>query len=257
MTELPQWLRVVIERVLALFRAPQQSRPDAAPAEPQPEPHITADVLVRATGCQRLYADLYAEHLDAAAKRWGIDTPVRIAAWLAQLAYESMLFSRVEESLYYTTPARLIAVWPSRFRLPLTEREESLDTFGDGKRNARRYVRQPERLANYVYASRMGNGNEDSGDGWLYRGRGLTMLTGRDNYSAYQLASRQLVVGDPSLVSAPFGAANAAGWYWQHRALNTYADAQDWTGLTRAINGGTTGIDARKKMIFAALEAVA
>lgn len=218
---------------------------------------IDARLLARATGCSDAHARLYADWLDESAHRWKIDTPVRVAAWLAQLAHESMRFARVEESLYYTTPARLIAVWPSRFRLPVTEREESLDAFGDGRRNARKYIRQPERLANYVYASRMGNGNEDSGDGWRFIGRGLIGLTGRANYLAYQADSLLPAVVDPALVAAPHGAADSAGWYWWYRSLNDYADAGDWIGITQRINGGTHGIVERRAMTLAALESIA
>lgn len=256
MITLPDWLQAIVARLLDAFGR------ETPASEPTPTPIaapavITADLLVRCTGCALEHAALYAEHLDDAAHRWGIDTPVRQAAWLAQLAYESVLFSRAEESLYYTTPARLIAVWPSRFRLPVGEREDQFDIFVDGKRNARRYVRDPQRLANFVYGARMGNGDEDSGDGWAFHGRGLIMLTGRDNYTAYQAASRQLVIGDPDLVADPFGAAHSAGWYWRNRALNVYADRQDWAALTRAINGGTLGLEDRERLTVAAMQALA
>lgn len=258
MITLPDWLQAIVTRFLAAFgHRDIATTPTAATSIRVAPVSITANLLMRCTGCAPGYAELYAEHLDDAAHRWGIDTPVRQAAWLAQLAYESVLFTRVEESLYYTTPARLIAVWPSRFRLPVGEREEQIDIFVDGKRNARRYVRDPQRLANFVYGGRMGNGDEASGDGWLYKGRALIMLTGRDNYTAYQAASRQLVIGDPDLLSEPFGAAHAAGWYWQHRNLNVHADAQDWVALTRAINGGTLGLEDRERLTVAAMQALA
>lgn len=248
MIDLPQLLRSLVERVFACLR----DRPPAVA-----ERLVSADLLVRATRCERVHAERYADFLDDAAHRWGIAEPVRLASWLAQLAYESTLFARTEEVLEYTTAARLIAVWPSRFRLPVTAREESLEVFGDGKRNARFYLRAGEHLANVVYGARLGNGPEASGDGWRYRGRGLVMLTGRANYAAYGDAAGQRAIENPDLVAAPFGACDAAGWFWHANDLNRFADAQDWTGLSRAINGGTIGIDARRAMVLAALETLA
>lgn len=248
MIDLPQLLRSLVERVFACLR----DRPPAVA-----ERLVSADLLVRATRCERVHAERYADFLDDAAHRWGIDTPARLAGWLAQLAYESALFTRIEESLYYTTPARLIAVWPSRFRLPVVEREESADVFVDGKRNARLYVRDPVRLANCVYGGRLGNGPESSGDGWLYRGRGLIQVTGRDNYRAYQQATGQSVLIEPEQLCTPFGAAHSAGWFWAANGLNTLADAQDWDGLTRRISGGTLGLAERTMIAQAAMERLA
>lgn len=216
---------------------------------------ITWRWLVNATGCTRQAAELYAPWLDEAAHRWAIDTPARIAAWVAQLAHESMLFTRVEENLHYTTAARLIAVWPSRFRLPVVEAEETLDAFDDGKRNARRYLRSPEKLANLVYANRMGNGPEESGDGARYSGRGLIQLTGRDNYTAYQLDTSYPVLSMPDLLLQPFGASDSAAWFWHKRGLNALADAGDWAGITKAVNGSVRTAPERKRMTLAALSA--
>lgn len=216
---------------------------------------ITPEYLVTATGCTYPRAALYAPLLNSTADRWDIDTPLRRAAWIAQVAHESVLFSRVEESLVYKTPARLIEVWPSRFRLPVTEREEKLDRFHDGKRNPKMYVRQPQRLANFVYANRMGNGDEESGDAAAYIGRGLMMLTGRSNYASYQLASKYPVLANPEMVSWPLMATDSAGWFWSMKGCNAWADAMDWAGLTKKINGGMIGYTARKNMTVAALKA--
>jgi len=216
---------------------------------------ITASWLVRATGCTRAAALTYAPWLDEAAHRWAIDTPTRIAAWIAQLAYESQRFTRVEENLYYTTAARLIAVWPSRFRLPARESEDALDQFDDGRRNARRYLRKPEKLANLVYANRMGNGPEESGDGFAFRGRGLIQLTGREMYTAYQLDTSYPVLSMPDLLLQPFGASDSAAWFWHKRGLNALADAGDWAGITKAVNGSVRTAPERERMTLAALSA--
>lgn len=216
---------------------------------------ITWRYLVAATGCARPPAELYAPWLEEAAHRWAIDTPTRIAAWIAQLAHESRLFTRVEEDLYYTTAARLIAVWPSRFRLPAAEAEETLDRFDDGKRNARRYLRNPQKLANFVYGGRadLGNGDEDSGDGWQFRGRGLKQLTGRANYTAYQLDTSYPVLSMPDMLLQPFGACDSAGWFWHKRRLNALADAGDWRGITKVVNGSARTAAERGRMTMAAL----
>lgn len=216
---------------------------------------ITASWLVRVTGCPREAALTYSAWLDEAAHRWAIDTPTRIAAWVAQLAYESQRLTRVEENLYYTTASRLIAVWPSRFRLPAVDREETLDRFDDGKRNARRYLRNPERLANFVYADRMGNGDEDSGDGHRYRGRGLIQLTGHDNYAAYEADTAYPVLSMPDLLLQPFGATDAAAWFWHKNRLNALADAGDWNSITRVVSGSTRTAGDRERMTLAGLTA--
>lgn len=216
---------------------------------------ISAAWLIRATGCTRAAALTYAPWLDEAAHRWAIDTPTRVAAWIAQLAYESQRFTRVEENLYYTTAARLIAVWPSRFRLPARESEDALDQFDDGRRNARRYLRDPGKLANFVYAGRMGNGDEGSGDGHRYRGRGLIQLTGHDNYAAYAADTTYPVLSMPDLLLQPFGAADSAAWFWHKNRLNALADTGDWHSITRTVSGSTRTAADRERMTLAGLTA--
>jgi putative chitinase len=211
--------------------------------------------LSRATGCKKDLAYRHADWLVKSAERWGIDTPTRIAAWVAQLAHESAGFTRFEENLNYTTPARLISVWPTRFRLPLSDGEAAADRFLDGKRNARRYVEAPESLAEFVYGGRMGNGPEGYGDGWRYIGRGFIHLTGRENYRRYSQASGNDVETAPSMLIYPLYAADSAGWFWQAHGCSALADAGDWRGLTRRINGGLNGIDDRLRLTRLALDA--
>lgn len=218
---------------------------------------IDARLLIAATGCAPDVAYRHADWLAMAAERWGIDTPTRIAAFLAQTAHESGRFTVVEENLTYTTPARLIAVWPSRFRLAVSAGEEKAERFLDGKRNPKFYVRNPEALAEFVYGGRIGNGPEGSGDGWRYIGRGHIQITGRATYRAYSQASGNNVEVVPDMLTYPRLAADSAGWYWQDRRCNELADARDWQGLTRRINGGLNGLEDRLALTERALGAIA
>ncbi|KQV52121.1 glycoside hydrolase family 19 protein [Massilia sp. Root335] len=161
----------------------------------------------------------------------------RQAAFLAQVMVESSELRRVDEALSYTAE-RLRQVWPPRF--PSDEVAE-------------RYARNPRALANYVYAGRMGNGDEASGDGWRFHGRGLIQLTGRDNYAAFARAMQVDAVANPDLLLEPAGAALSAAWFWQSKGLNELADQLDgaqadqrFEQITRRINGGTLGLDVRR-----------
>jgi putative chitinase len=171
----------------------------------------------------------YARHLKAGMKKFGIDTPARIAAFVAQLAHESGDFMRVEENLNYSWQA-LRSTWPSRF---------TSDAF------AQAYHRQPEKIASYVYAGRFGNGDEASGDGWRYRGRGLIQVTFRDNYAAYAKAIGDAsMMANPAQLAQPRHAALSACWYWQAHRLNDLADLGTeaaFNDISYRINGGWNG----------------
>jgi putative chitinase len=176
-----------------------------------------------AAGVHPTQAKAFSEPLKAAMALFDISTDERQAAFLAQCMIESQGFTRLEENLYYTTPARLNSI----FSAITTDAEAAL------------YVRNPQRLANKVYANRNGNGDEASGDGWAYRGRGLFQLTGRANY---QKASEGVGMGavylhKPSLVADPSDAALTAAWYWQSHGCNQLIDAGDFDRTTRMING--------------------
>ena len=140
-------------------------------------------------------AALYAPHLDAAARGWGV-ADYALPMWLAQLAHESALFERMVESLNYTSPQQIMQTWPKRFKT---------------KTAAMAFVRHPERLANYVYADRIGNGDAASGDGWKYRGRGLIQITGKDNYRDAGESLGLPLLEEPELLEEPVHAADAAG----------------------------------------------
>jgi putative chitinase len=173
--------------------------------------------------------------LNSAFERFEINTPERQAAFIGQCAHESANFKTLQENLNYSAKG-LNATWPSRF--------PSEDA-------AQPFHRQPEKIANKVYSGRMGN--LDEGDGWKYRGRGLIQLTGKDNY---QLASDALgvdFIADPDLVLTKEYAALTAAWYWNKRSLNKEADAKDFTGMTKKINGGIIGLADRVAHINSAL----
>ena len=163
-----------------------------------------------------------------------INTPKRIAAFIAQCAHESAGFTALKENLNYKA-ATLRKIFPKYFP------DDAL---------ANRYASMPnkqEAIANKVYANRMGNGPEESGDGYRFCGRGLIQLTGRDNYSWFA-ASLGISVEEASEYLQTFeGAAQSACWFWETNKLNQWADAGDILTLTKRINGGTIGLEDRKK----------
>jgi putative chitinase len=171
----------------------------------------------------------WVEPLEEVFHRYEINTPERQAAFIGQCAHESMNFTRLEENMNYSAEG-LMKTWPSRF--PTLE-------------SAKPYHRNPEKIANKVYAGRMGNGPEETGEGWLYHGRGLIQLTGKDNYTLAGDALNMDFLHSPDYVLVPKYAALTAGWYWNKRGLNKEADAKDFTGMTKKINGGTIGLDDR------------
>jgi putative chitinase len=176
-------------------------------------------------------ADPVIAALATAMRRFEIDTPPRMAAFTAQLAHESGQLQRWTENLSYRWE-RLRQVFPKYFA---TDAE------------ARAFDRKPERIANRVYAGRMGNGPEPSGDGWRYRGRGPIQLTGKDNYRACGSAIGVDLVGDPDLLATPGPGCLAAAWFWARNGLNTLADAGDFVTITRRINGGLNGLADRRE----------
>ena len=186
---------------------------------------VTQPMLCRIT-TQEL-ADKWVNVLNETCQEFAIDSPFRIAGFLSNVAHESAGFKFVSENLNYSA-ASLMRVWSSRF--PTVE-------------IAQRYAMQPEKIANRAYADRMGNGEEASGDGWKYRGRGLIQLTGKNNYVAYSMACDNEALQQPDIVAEPKYAAESAGWFWNVNRLNQLADAQDITGMRKRVNGGLNGLD--------------
>lgn len=176
-----------------------------------------------AAGIEPTQARLFAAPLSAACERFGINTAPRIAGFIAQCRVESAGFVRLEENLNYRTPERLLKIFPSRVK--------SLD-------DAARLVQGgPKAIANRVYAGKIGNGDEASGDGWRFRGRGLKQLTGRANYIDAAAALARPYVGQPDLVAQPEDACLTAAWFWHTVKANLLADSAQWDAITRAVNG--------------------
>ena len=169
--------------------------------------------------------------------KYDITTPIRQASFIGQCAHESANFKTLEENLNYK-PEALMRVWPSRF--------PDLPT-------AMKYAHNPEAIANKVYGGRMGNGVEETGDGWKYHGRGLIQLTGKENYSHCGDAIGIDLLHSPGLLTDPKYAALSAAWFWNKKGLNALADASDFETMTKRINGGLIGLDDRKSKITKAL----
>ena len=168
--------------------------------------------------------------------KYGINTTQRQACFIGQCQHESNNFRTLEENLHYSA-AGLMRVWPSRF--PSTD-------------VADQYANNPEKIANKVYAGRMGN-VEDS-DGFAFRGRGLVQLTGREAYANCGSGLGVDLVGDPDRLLDPQYAALSAGWFWNKKGLNDLADTGDYETMTKRINGGIVGLDDRKAKIAKAKE---
>lgn len=150
-----------------------------------------------------------------------IDNPKRVAAFLATCLYESAGLTRLVENLNYSAQG-LLRVWPGRFNL----------------NGADKYAHQPQKIADYVYANRNGNGNEASGDGWRYIGRGPIQCTGRDNYTAAGVALGLPLVAEPELVERPDVGMRVAGWFWKTAGCNLMADADQFGAIQGVINRG-------------------
>ncbi len=190
-------------------------------------------------------AGVFISSLTSAISRFSITTPARQSAFLAQCAHESAGFSRFAENLNYSA-AGLAATWPGRFR------------GADGQPNALAlaYQRRPAVIANHVYANRMVNGDEESGDGWRFRGRGLLQITGRGMYQRCGDALGLPLLEQPDLLLRPEQAVLSAAWFWQSNGLNALADAGDFEAITRRINGGLNGLAERKALWLKAREAL-
>ena len=178
----------------------------------------------------RLHIDpALADPLNATFIKFKIDTDRKQAAFLGQCGHECGNFKIFEENLNYRA-ATLMKLWPKRF--PTLE-------------IANQYAGNPKKIANMVYANRMGNRDEASGDGYRFRGRGAIQLTGHSGYYHAGQALGVDFVADPDLVATPLYALMTAGWFWSTHGCNELADAMNWVGLTKKINGGTIGLDDR------------
>jgi putative chitinase len=201
---------------------------------------ITADNLVAAHLTDAATAAKVSDSLAAACERFNISTPEQVAMFLAQAAHESGKFKATVENLNYSAQG-LHGTWPKRF--PTVASAEP-------------YHRQPEKIANKVYADRMGNGDEASGEGFKYRGRGFIQLTGKSNYTAFANdIGEPSIIDNPDQVAEPQYAALSAAWFWNKNNLNSIAS--DVKLVTKKINGGDLGLADRSSHYVQALEVFA
>jgi putative chitinase len=180
------------------------------------------------------YIDYWYNALSQLLPDYEINTPQRIAAFIAQCAHESGNFMVLQENLNYRPPT-LRKIFPKYFPTDAMAAD---------------YCSRPnkqEAIANKVYANRMGNGDEASGDGYRYRGRGLIQLTGKDNYTFFA-GSLSISVEEAAEYMATFeGACQSACFFWEQNKLNQWADKGDIVTLSKRINGGTIGLEDRIK----------
>ena len=193
---------------------------------------VTLDLLTHM--CHKTKASVlegYLEPLNTVAEYYEmVENPARLAGFLAQTAHESGGYNFIKENLNYSAKGLR-------------------STFGKYFLNddiANQYAKKPEKIANRVYANRMKNGDESSGDGYRFCGRGLIQLTGRDNYTKFANDLGMSLADTIAYLETPNGAVASAGWFWDNNKLNQYCDSGDFVTLTKRINGGTIGLEDRK-----------
>jgi putative chitinase len=187
----------------------------------------------------RVDADEWYNAMCRVLPKWNIDTENRVAGFIAQTSHESAGYSVLTENLNYSAAA-LDKIFGKYFKR--------------AGRDASEYHRQPEKIANVIYANRMDNGDTNSGDGWRFRGGGILQLTGRYNYTQFANAEGMLPEEATNFVRTPIGALASACWFWDENNINRYCDAQDILTMTKRINGGTIGLKDRTKHWEHALE---
>jgi len=190
------------------------------------------EVLKKAAPCAKVAnLEKYTPYLLELMPKYGINNPLRQRHFLAQILQESGEFSAVRENMNYSAK-RLREVFPRYFQtIELAEL----------------YANKPEKIANRVYANRLGNGSELSNEGWIFRGGGLIQTTGKSNYEATGQGISVDLVNNPELITEPYNAVASACWFWKRHNINKYADKDDIVAVTKIINGGTNGLEGRKK----------
>lgn len=195
--------------------------------------------MVNSEHLKKMHIDpVWVDALNETFQRFNILSPIQQASFIGQCGHECGNFKTLSENLNYKAET-LMKLWKTRF--PTIE-------------IANEYARNPKKIANKVYANRMGNRDESSGDGYRFRGRGCIQLTGHANYFHAGQACGEDFVMNPDLVATPRYAAMTAGWFWDTHKLNQYADRTDFLMMTKKINGGTIGLDDRIRHINHALD---
>ena len=183
------------------------------------------------------YSEHWYEALCKVLPDYEINTVERVACFLGQTVVESAGYKALVENLNYR-PETLCKIWPHYFN----------------ESNVAEYAHNPEKIANRAYGNRMGNGPEESGDGFKYCGRGLIQITGKSNYQAFADSIDTPVDQIPEFLGTFEGAVQSACWFWESNNLNQYADQGDILSLTKHINGGTLGLEERTQHTHNALQ---
>mgnify|MGYP003425055429 CR=1 FL=1 len=173
---------------------------------------------------------VWVESFRTACEKYKINTANRVASFVGNCLHESQHFTRLEENLNYTSVARLLKIFPKDFR-------DAAD--------AQNYVGKPKEIANRVYANQGGNGNEASGDGWRFRGRGPGQLTLRSNYDRYSKFSGKDFISNPDAILEPENLVDSFAWFFKEKKLHDYADKWDIKTINKKINGGNIGMEER------------
>lgn len=220
---------------------------------------ITLPVLL-ACGASPKTASLYVDPINRYVDEYAVTTHVRLSHFLSQVLHESIRLTATVENLNYSAEA-LVRTWKTRFYagsvIRYTERQERDSATGKmltiydqwpGK-PAGLYARQPEKIANYVYANRLGNGTEESGDGWKYRGRGPIQNTGKTKYIRYKKLFGIDYVNHPEYMQRPDDGMHTSFQFWADMNLNVIADKDNVELTTRKVNGGINGLADRTKLL--------
>lgn len=187
---------------------------------------------------QNKNTDNLAEALNKILPKYEINTTERVAAFLAQCGHESGGFSKFVENLNYSDKGLC---------LTFSKKFPTMDS-------AKPYHRQPEKIANYVYSNKNGNGSVESGDGWKFKGRGFIQLTGKANYSLFANSISKSLDETVVYCETLEGAIESACFFWKHNNLNSIADAKNVVSMTKAINGGNNGLQERINLYNEALK---
>lgn len=222
----------IIKAFLSLFKKDSNEKPKTIKEKPK---MLTYDQLLAINSNKNPdMCNYYVDALNKVLPDYKITTKLRLCHFLAQILHESGNLRYKSENLNYSAKA-LRSVFGKYFKTDAMANE---------------YARKPEKIANKVYANRMGNGDEASGDGWKYRGRGLIQLTGKNNYKACGEALGIDLLKMPDLITSdPYICVKSACWFWNKNGLNTFADNDDVKTITKRINGGFNGLDDRTNLL--------
>jgi len=210
---------------------------------------LTIEQLVQSTGCTEKVAEVWLPYFNSIPSNFGIDTPLRMASFLAQIGHESAGLSRLEEGLNYSAEG-LANTWPKRYAQTDQKGLYIKNKLGRYLPStlAVKIARKPVLIASNTYANRMGNGSVESQEGWKFRGRGLIQTTGKSNYVNLTLNTGIDFISNPDLLKEPAYALISACFFWKSNNLNRFADKKDILSLSKAINGGIIGLEHRKAL---------